>query len=265
MRWLFLLLPEVLVLFLFLALRHPEAPPLEISTKKVSDKELPEKDPIAFLEKCLARYDREVSSYSAIFYKQELIQGRMQKPEEIQIHFHEKPFSVYFEWLKGARKAERCVYVEGENHNMFLARPLGPLVRLVVGDVAERELDSPDAKAASRYSFRDFGLKKVMEQTLEGWHKAKARGALHIDYLGIHTVKEAGNRACYKLRRSRYEHPEDGGVTELTVYIDKETLLQVGTVLHGEEDNLIAFYFFRDIHLNPNFAKNYFTRSALTP
>ena len=42
-----------------------------------------------------------------------------------------------------------------------------------------------------------------------------------------------------------------------------QTWLMVGTILRGEEGQLIAEYYFRDIHLNPTFAKDQFTRKAL--
>ena len=78
-------------------------------------------------------------------------------------------------------------------------------------------------------------------------------------------MKEAGDRVCYTLRRDQYPKPEEDGVTELTIYIDKETYLQVGAVLKGEGGKLIASYYFRDIKLNPEFKADQFTRAALTP
>ena len=39
-----------------------------------------------------------------------------------------------------------------------------------------------------------------------------------------------GGRDCYVLRRTRFLKPERDGVTEQTVYIDKESWLQLGSV-----------------------------------
>jgi outer membrane lipoprotein-sorting protein len=47
------------------------------------------------------------------------------------------------------------------------------------------------------------------------------------------------------------------------MYVDKETWLQVGSVLKGEEGQLIGEYFFRDVKLNPRFKPGTFTRDAL--
>ena len=47
------------------------------------------------------------------------------------------------------------------------------------------------------------------------------------------------------------------------MYIDEETLLQVGSSLRDPAKNLIAEYYFRDIEIHPTFDENQFTRKAL--
>ena len=44
-----------------------------------------------------------------------------------------------------------------------------------------------------------------------------------------------------------YRKAEDDGITELTIYVDKETWLQTGSVLKNKEGGLIAEYLFRDV------------------
>jgi hypothetical protein len=226
---------------------------------------LPDPDPIAFVEKCLERYEHEVHAYSTTLRKQERVNGHLNPPEKIEVSFREKPFSVYMQWEQGVRKAERVLYVEGENKGKMLCRPTGFIARALVGDVVMRALDAPDVVDSGRFSITEFGLRKGMQSTLADWKAARQRSALHIEYLGIHKVLEAGDRPCYKLRRTRYEKPEYDGITEMTVYIDRDSWLQVGSVLRGEGDILIADYFFSNIRLNPSFAPNQFERSALIP
>jgi len=227
--------------------------------------QLAREDPIAFLENTLRRYKREVKSYSVTFHKQERIDGKLQKKELIEACFREEPHSVYFRWTEGARKAERALYVAGENNGKMLARPEGALARKLVGDIVERDVDGADARQSSRYPLSEFGLKTVALRTLASWKAAKEKDALHIEFLGEVKVAEAGDRLCYKFRRTRYQKPEEDGITELTAYIDKETWLQVGTVLKGKDGELIAEYYFRDIKLNPEFKEKQFTREALKP
>jgi outer membrane lipoprotein-sorting protein len=228
-----------------------EIPPSE----KVSDESLPAKNPVAFLEKCLKHYDRTVKGYRVIFHKQERIKGHLNKPEEILVYFREKPFSVYFEWLKNWQLARRVVYVEGENEGKMLVRAFIQIFN------RKEDVDGANAKRSGRYTLRDFGLKKGAERTLDSWKKAQARGTLHVKYLGVYKV---GGRPCYKFHRTGYDPPEEDGIADLTVYIDQKTLLQVGSVLKDENGKLIATYFFKKIRLNPKFDPDQFKPEALT-
>jgi hypothetical protein len=201
-------------------------------------------------------------------YKQERIGGRLQDPENIQVYFKEKPFSVYFQWINGARLAERALYVKGENDDKALARPAKPLYRLLRGDVVEFDVDGAEARRSGRYTLSEFGLKKGTERTLAAWKKARQKNNLHVEYEGIHKVEELNDRRCYKFH-ARYDKPSDDVVTELTIYIDEKTLLQVGSILEREAkkkaDRLVATYFFRDIKLNPKFKEGQFKPGALKP
>ena len=69
---------------------------------------LAETDPVAFLEGCLRRYDREIKGYHCILHKQERLDGTLQPSEEIACDFREEPFSVLMDWKRGAGLAGRC-------------------------------------------------------------------------------------------------------------------------------------------------------------
>ncbi len=217
-------------------------------------------DPPRFLQMCVERYDREVQGYSGILQKRERVAGQLHDTEVVAFHFRERPFSVSMNWKKGARRAQKTLYVEGENHNKMLARPAGFLA--FVG-VVERDVDSPDVKAAGRYTVTEFGMQLGTLRTLKPMIEAKARKALHVRYEGMFRVPEAGDRPCYKLVRTPYDPPEDEGVNELTIYLDAENWFQVGSVLKGADGQLIAEYYFRDLRLNPSFEPNPFTRAGL--
>jgi hypothetical protein len=222
---------------------------------------LAREEPIALLEECLRRYQREVKSYTSIMQKRERLNGKLHDTEVIAVLFREAPFSVCLRWQQGARLAERALYVEGENDGKMLALPAGRLLRLA--GVVSREVEGPEARRSGRYTLKEFGLKHGMFRTLQSWQAARDHGALHIEYLGEQVVKEAGDRRCHVLKRTRYQKPEDDGVTELTVCIDCETGLQVGSILKCEDGQLLAEYYFRDICLNPEPAPDQFTRTAL--
>jgi hypothetical protein len=239
----------------------PVAGPPNPAAGPATPEPLPDPDPVAFLEKCLERYDRQgIQGYRALLHKQERIDGRLEPPEEIEVWYRAHPRSVFMHWLQGVRRADSILYVEGENGSKILVHPSGLIGRIV------REVpiapDSPAAHEAGRYSIRDFGLREGLERTVRQWQAARERGELQVAYLGVETVPETGGRPCYVLRRTFTRSDEDG-VTEATVFIDHETWFQVGTVQRGEGGTLIGEYLYRDIRLNPSFNPNQFEPSAL--
>ena len=220
--------------------------------------------PVTFLEMSLDRYKREVHGYSLTFRKRERIAGKLypaekDKYETVEVHFREQPFSVYFNWVQEPKLAQKVLYVRGQNNGQMLARPRGPLGFVVVS----REVNSADAKASGRYTIDQFGLYLAMERSVQNMRNAEARGALHLKYDGVVTLAEIGDRPCYKFVRKPYDPPEEDGVYEMTLYVDTETWLQVGSVLKDREGNLIAEYYFSDIRVNPEFDEKQFTRNAI--
>jgi hypothetical protein len=221
---------------------------------------LAKNDPIAFFKFCLRRQEREVSSYSLTLQKQERISGKLEKKEIIEVHFKEKPHSVFFLWKEGQRLARKALYVEGENNGMLVVKPagIGGFLKSV-----ERDPEGKDARSSGRYTLKEFGLQLGLRHTLGTWEKAKQQKALHVEYLGKQKIKELGGRECYVFKRTRYKEPEGDGVTEQTAYVDAETWLLTGSILKGGEGQLIAEYYFRDIRLNPKFKEGQFTRQAI--
>jgi hypothetical protein len=221
---------------------------------------LAQTDPIAFLENCLRRYDREVKSYRVTLQKQERLGGTLQGTEVIEACFREEPFSVRMDWVKGTGLAQRTLYVKGQYDDQLQVLPAG---LLGLAGVVSRDPKGAEARSSSRYPITEFGIKVGMQRTLAAFEHARKEKALHVDYLGKKKIKEAGDRLCWVLRRSRYKKPEVDGITGLTLYIDTENWLQVGSTLKGADNKLIGEYFFRDLELNPKFADDTFTREGL--
>jgi hypothetical protein len=220
------------------------------------------RNPVEFLEASLRHYD-EVRGYTALLHKQERIGGELRPSEEIAVSFREKPFSVLLVWKKGEGRAASVLYVRGENDDQLLVLPAGALAQRLAG-VVRRDPNGPDARASGRYPLTEFGMRLGTRRVLASWQAARKAGTLHVECLGIKPIFEAGGRPCLILRRTRFTRPEDG-VTMATLYFDTKTWLQVGTVLKGEGNRLVGEYFFRDVHLNPDFPPGTFTRQSLEP
>lgn len=219
-------------------------------------------DPVAFLNACLQRYDRDVKGYRCTFVKQERLGGKLRRTEVIDATFREQPFAVLFDWRENAGLAQRTLYVKGENRDQLLVKPTGLAGRFV--GVVERDPEGADAKQSGRYPITTFGMKQGMQRTLAAWEAARKDGALHVEYKGTRRIAEAGDRLCHVFHRTGYRKPEDDGVTELTTYFDAETWLQVGSTLKGAEGQVLGDYWFRDVKLNPDLPAETFTRAALT-
>lgn len=219
--------------------------------------------PVAFLESCLERYRHEVQGYSLTFLKRERIGGKLHPAvggyEVTRVHFREHPFSVHMTWLEHPRLASKVLFVEGENGGKMLARSSG---RFLSALVVTRDVDGPDARQSARYTVNEFGFYLAMRRSVDAMRAAQARGALHVAYHGLVSLPEVGDRPCDKFVRTPYEPPEEDGVNELTLYVDRETGLQVGSVLRDVEGCLIGEYFFRDITLNPTFPPDQFRRAG---
>jgi hypothetical protein len=179
----------------------PDAPGFE---------KLAAKDPVAFLETCLRRYQREVKGYTCTMQKQERLGDKLQAKEIITATCREKPWSVLFRWQEGQRLADAALYVDGENQekqktgtkSMMLVHPAGLAGKLVKS--VSRDPDGEDARQAGRYSLPDSGIGQGTQRTLTYMKAAKAAGQLKVEFLGEVTLPEAGDRACYKLRRTKY-------------------------------------------------------------
>src|SRR5437879_1673722 len=111
-----------LPLCLLLAPVYPQAPltgEAPAPARAARDKALPMPgggDAVAFLEMCMARFDSSnIEGYSLRLRKQERIEELLHPVEQVEVYHRHKPHSVFFRWHQGARRAQRALYVEGEN------------------------------------------------------------------------------------------------------------------------------------------------------
>jgi outer membrane lipoprotein-sorting protein len=225
-------------------------------------------NPVLFMENCIARYPRVVKTgYSLTLSKQETI-GDTEFPREVvEVCYRENPYSVFFNWKEGARKAERVLYVAGANKDkngksQLLARPKGAFARRIVGDVVAREVNGSEAQATSRYTLDDFGFLNNIQRTYREWKTGVPDGDIKVEYLGIQKVKELNDRPCWVLH-SVNKTPTANGVSELTAYYDTETWFQAGSIIKDKDGRKVGEYYFSDVKLNPEFKPGQFEQSAL--
>ncbi len=271
--------------------RPPDAPPPPADEFA----ELAKSDPVGMLAACLTSYRQSANGFTAVLAKRERVMGKLAEPELIRLAVcgdvpgpdKATRIEVRMIWDQGAKTdgnplflGEKTIrgtmFVEGKNNNqMVVYRPDATLQDWYFDPKVSM------ARKASRYCITDAGLYRGMLRTYTAWEKRKAAGELKSTYGGKRVVPEAGGRECYVVTRTCLrpevdsfaldeQAPTDAatierdGFTEVTVFIDAERRLQVGTVLRRTGGELVGEYFFRDVVLTKTeFPPDTFTTAAL--
>jgi hypothetical protein len=215
-------------------------------------------DAVAALQASIRRYDREVHSFTALLHKRERINRQLHPTELVEVSFRNEPYSVLMRWREGVRSALVSLYVAGQHNNrMLIQRPSGWPRRV------QLDPEGYFAGLESRYPITKFGFRAATERTLKVWQEKQQVGELHVEYRGVQKLAELGERPCHVLHRTT-NSPEEDGLRQVTVYLDTQTWLQVGTRLVDGEGQLIGEYFFRDVRLNPDLPPEHFSDKQLS-
>ena len=266
--------------------------------------ELAKSDPVAMYEKCLSRYQREVKGgFRTTLVKRERVRGEPAPPAEPQEErirlavrgdvpdpaTGQREVEVSMKWESGAReglgsKIHGTLYSEkpgaaGTGGKVIVWRP-----EALFASTMPSPVKGPLAESQSRYCIRDAGLYGALLRTYTAWKQRREAGTLKFEYLGTRVVEQTGGRLCHVIRRTcdglevdafelggeadlSASNVAKSGHTSVTVMIDAERWLQVGSVLEraGPDGKpvLIASYYFRDIELNPTFEPDTFTEAGL--
>ncbi|QDU21305.1 DUF1571 domain-containing protein [Urbifossiella limnaea] len=257
----------------------PHGPRMEPPPLDEEFAELARTDPVAILAACMNRYENKVKGFRATLEKREFVAGVLHDREIIQIavagEVPDEPgvrprTRVRMVWEKGFQKAGRLglsyevhgvLYPSPDNSNEMLT--FRPDAFLTDYSIATR---SPDARNASRYCVTDSGIYRGMLRTYTAWKNLKDRNELTVKYQGKDRVEKAGGRVCHIIRRTCTPAEVDSfvigektppaaanidrdGFSEVTVMIDADRWLQVGTVLRRANGDLIGEYYFQNVEV----------------
>lgn len=190
-------------------------------------------------ESTLARTE----SYTALFHKQERVQGKLTDEETIFIKF-KKPFKVYMKWVKEPHKGRESLYIEGYNGNLLKVRDSG-----LAGIVAVN-IDPKGALAmkGNRHPVTDSGLEHLVRLLRENWEKGvKAR---EID------LREQGEERVYGRTTKRLEiiFPKNKVRSyycyRALINLDVETKLPVRVHIYDWDDALLERYGYEAVKLD---------------
>lgn len=237
------------------------------------------RDPVPFLAACRAKVHAELRGFRATLHKQERVMGELHPPEVAAVAVRIAPYAARFEWRSGARSVfgtpvEGIVYPAGANDPRVIAwRPTASFLRTLYVAPTDGQ-----ARSAARFSVAEAGLTHAADRTLAAWAAAEERGNLVYDYRGRQTGLAVGGRVCHVLHRtctppevdsflladprpSPAERPAEA-VADVTIWIDVETGLQLGTAVRRANGELVGSYFFRDVERNPSFRPDEFTAAG---
>jgi hypothetical protein len=235
--------------------------------------ELARTDALAMLNASMSRYRCIVRGYTCVLLKQERIGGSLGKPEVIDVAFRDDPFAVVMKWRQGAGLANATLYAKGENNGQLLAKSF-------IGLVTPSDPGGSLARRSSRFSITDFGIYRGTLRTYTVWKSAQDRGTLKTEYLGVKPVPELNGRVCHLIKRtvdppevdnfslqetdvrSPAQFPKDA-IGAVTIMLDVETWLHLGSDIRHPDGTLIASYYFRDLVMNPKFDREQFLPSIL--
>ena len=241
--------------------------------------ELAESDPVGMYEACLSRYAREAKGFRATVEKHERTRGELRPREVVRIEVRDQPPAALLRWQEGGQR--------GVTASLYAPEVTGPQIKAwrpaaALATLRDWSIDAKgdSARQASRYCVKDAGLYPSMLRTYTAWKKRKEAGDLRTEYLGKQVVGPAGGRECHVVRRYcprteidpfalDEEAPTDpkviarDGFTEVTVMIDAERWLQVGSVLKNASGALVGEYYFRDVELVTEFPPDTFTLANL--
>lgn len=231
-----------------------------------------------------------ISDYTAIFLKQERINGTLMPVETIEFKFS-SPRNVYMKWLKDPYKGQESLYRAGQNDNKLLAHRGGFL------SFATLSLDPRGsvAMANQHHAIYDAGIGPTTELVLRGIKEGLKRNEVkHIDlgYVDVegrkarcietvypekregifHTVKKGENlwdiadhyqRDMFVILSSNKGIDSPGDIREgqrilvphhychrIKTYIDDEYKLMVRLEIYDWDNNLYEMYHYKDIRIN---------------
>jgi hypothetical protein len=208
------------------------------------------RDPVGYLRQVLANCG-ELNQYTLDFtrYERRGLLNRLQGPEHIQCWFRREPFSVRMKWVDDNVKYLESAYIAGQYDNQvkFITRWPIPFLLPPPG-VNKVDLQTPVSWGESKRPLTDFGLERLLEQTVTSMNRSG--DAVVVTYEGLFELPETGAMVHHvRLVYSDVQHP----VPVQDLYIDTKTDIPSGTILKHHDGRIDSAYFYKnletDVHL----------------
>lgn len=199
-------------------------------------------DPLKILHDSLAACEK-IKDFTAVFTKQEQIDGVVGEPEKMELKFRAAPFSVYMRWLKRPNKGREVIYVEGKYDGLIVGhQPMGPL-----NFTKRASPDSPEMRKQSRRQITQAGFRNAIKDIVESTELGRKRNEVLISHLGMETIEGRPTHViCRVFTAARDDYPVHHGV----VFIDKEWLIPLKVAGYDWDHKPLGIYGYSCVKLN---------------
>lgn len=246
------------------ATRDPSENRGPAASKSSSVKPIPHPldEALAMAHRGLLNIRENVRDYSAIMVKRERVNGKLLKPEYMQMKFRSErideqgnhvPFSIYAKFLKPQDCAGReVIWVKGHNNNKLYAHEGQGLPSL---KTLSLDPDGWIAMRGNRYPIYEAGMENLIVKLIEKAERDRAAGACDVQYLD----KKLNGRPCTLIE---VKHPEQRAPYDFhiaRVFIDKELKLPIRYQAYlwpstpGGKPPLLEEYAYLKVKLNQGF------------
>ena len=196
----------------------------------------------------------QVEDYTAVFHKQERVEGELLPNETMLLKF-QKPLKIYTKWIEDPHREREALYVEGKYDNKVIAHEGGIL------GFATLPLDpgSSIAMRGNRHPITDVGFGHLIDRLSKDIQTAVAYDELEIIRIGEESFNNRPGivvevKSIPRAGRKYY-------ASRMVLHVDKELMLPVGAAFYDGEDQLFEKYAYTDVRLNVGFTPMDFSRS----
>ncbi len=201
-------------------------------------------DPEEWLREAEAAYDR-VTSYTAVFHKQQRVAGKLLPEATILLKCRKKPFSLYMKWIRAPYKGSELLYVAGWNEGRIRAHR-GGILRFIV-----RNLDPRDPRLMARElrPVTSTGIGYLLETVATNIRKAIKVGELTFSEHGAETLYGRNTQVLEVVFPKERAKDYDG--YRYVINQDVESKILVRIRVYDRHDQLVENYGYENLDLNP--------------
>ena len=171
----------------------------------------------------------DVPAYTAVFRKQEVIDGRLRDPQAMEVTLRHEPFAVHLRWIEG-HPGRQMVYEADKHDGRMLVDPGGWRARLT--GTLKLPIDGALALSEARRPVTKLGLAQMAETVLR--HRLAERAA--SDTVTC-TLSDEGDRVdgrpCLRNVVIRRDRETGGAFRKSVVLIDAQYGLPVAVRTYG--------------------------------